>query len=125
MWVRGQRQGRTNCKLLQYLPALRPSVPAGEDRTVAEIAIHTGFGEAVVGHQGFDQRAFLSLASQCSDLLRAPSLSHFMRAIHLTALDISDFLQTRRVGRLIDVSATTATASPNQFDLLERQNGKV
>ena len=42
------------------------------------------------------------------DPMRAPGLSHFARAIHLTAMDISDFLQTRRVGRLIDVSATTA-----------------
>ena len=42
------------------------------------------------------------------DPIRAPGLSHFARAIHLTAMDIADFLQNRRVGRLIDVSATTA-----------------
>ena len=42
------------------------------------------------------------------DPIRAPGLSHFARAIHLAAMDIADFLQTRRVGRLLDVSATTA-----------------
>ena len=42
------------------------------------------------------------------DPIRAPGLSQFARAIHLTAMDIADFLQNRRVGRLIDVSATTA-----------------
>ena len=41
------------------------------------------------------------------DPIWAPGLSHFARAIHLTAMDIADFLQNRRVGRLIDVSATT------------------
>lgn len=43
-----------------------------------------------------------------ADPLRAPGLSHFMRAIHLTAMDIADFLQTQRLGRLVDVSAETA-----------------
>ena len=38
----------------------------------------------------------------------APGMSHFARAIHFAAMDIYDFLQNRRVGRLIDVSATTA-----------------
>ena len=38
----------------------------------------------------------------------APGMSHFARAIHFAAMDIADFLQTRHVGRLIDVSATTA-----------------
>ena len=42
------------------------------------------------------------------DPIRAPGLSQFARAIHLTAMDIADFLQTSRTGRLIDVSATTA-----------------
>ena len=41
------------------------------------------------------------------DPIWAPSLSHFARAIHLTAMDIADFLQDRRIGRLIDVSAGT------------------
>jgi hypothetical protein len=41
------------------------------------------------------------------DPLRAPGLSHFMRALHLAAMDIADFLQTCRVGRLVDVSAET------------------
>ena len=40
------------------------------------------------------------------DPVWAPGLSHFARAIHLTAMDIANFLQTRRVGRLLDVSAT-------------------
>lgn len=38
----------------------------------------------------------------------APGMSHFARATHFAAMDIADFLQTRSVGRLIDVSATTA-----------------
>jgi len=42
------------------------------------------------------------------DPIRAPGLSQFTRAIQLTAGDISDFLQTRRAGRLVDVSATAA-----------------
>ena len=41
------------------------------------------------------------------DPLRAPGLSHFIRAIHLTAADMADFLQTHRLGRLADVSAHT------------------
>lgn len=41
------------------------------------------------------------------DPMRAPGLSHFMRAIHLTAMDVADFLQTRRLGKLVDVSAET------------------
>ena len=35
-------------------------------------------------------------------------MSHFARAIHFAAMDIADFLETRRVGRLLDVSVTTA-----------------
>ena len=42
------------------------------------------------------------------DPIRAPGLSHFARAIHITAMEIADFLQTSRIGGLIDVSATTA-----------------
>ena len=42
------------------------------------------------------------------DPIRAPGLSHFARAIHFAAMDIADFLQTSRAGRLIDLSATTA-----------------
>jgi hypothetical protein len=39
------------------------------------------------------------------DPVRAPGLSHFIRAIHLTAANLADFLQTHRLGRLADVSA--------------------
>lgn len=42
------------------------------------------------------------------DPLLAPGLSQFTRAIHLAAMDLADFLQTRAVGRLVDVSASTA-----------------
>lgn len=45
---------------------------------------------------------------EASDPMVAPGLSQFTRAIHLTAMDISDFLQNRRVGRLLDISANTA-----------------
>jgi hypothetical protein len=40
--------------------------------------------------------------------LLAPGLSQFSRAVHLAALDVSNFLQTRSIGRLVDVSASTA-----------------
>lgn len=40
--------------------------------------------------------------------LLAPGLSQFSRAVHLAAQDVADFLQTRSIGRLIDVSASTA-----------------
>jgi hypothetical protein len=40
--------------------------------------------------------------------LLAPGLGQFSRAVHLAALDVADFLQTRSIGRLIDVSANTA-----------------
>jgi len=40
--------------------------------------------------------------------LLAPGLSQFSRAVHLASLDVSDFLQTRSIGRLVDVSASTA-----------------
>jgi hypothetical protein len=40
--------------------------------------------------------------------LLAPGLSQFSRAVHLAAMDIADFLQTRSIGRLVDVSASTA-----------------
>ena len=40
--------------------------------------------------------------------LLAPGLSHFTRAVHLAALDVATFLQTRTIGRLVDVSANTA-----------------
>ncbi len=42
------------------------------------------------------------------EALLAPGLSQFTRAIHLAAMDLADFLQTRAVGRLVDVSASTA-----------------
>lgn len=38
----------------------------------------------------------------------APGLSHFTQSIQLAASDITEFLQTRTVGRLVDVSAHTA-----------------
>ena len=40
--------------------------------------------------------------------LLAPGLSHFTKAIQLAATDVTEFLQTRTVGRLVDVSAHTA-----------------
>jgi hypothetical protein len=40
--------------------------------------------------------------------LLAPGLSHFTRALQLAATDVTEFLQTRTVGRLVDVSAHTA-----------------
>ncbi len=40
--------------------------------------------------------------------LLAPGLSHFTRSIQLAASDVTEFLQTRTVGRLVDVSAHTA-----------------
>ncbi len=46
--------------------------------------------------------------------LLAPGLSHFTRAVHLGALDIADFLQTRTIGRLVDVSANTAIKAINK-----------
>jgi hypothetical protein len=40
--------------------------------------------------------------------LLGPGLSQFSMAVHLAALDLASFLQTRSIGRLIDVSANTA-----------------
>lgn len=40
--------------------------------------------------------------------LLGPGLSQFSRAVHLTAMDIADFLEKRSIGRLVDVSASTA-----------------
>ncbi|MBK8090441.1 MAG: hypothetical protein IPK32_00175 [Verrucomicrobiaceae bacterium] len=40
--------------------------------------------------------------------LLAPGLSQFSRAVHLASMDIADFLQTRSIGKLVDVSASTA-----------------
>jgi hypothetical protein len=40
--------------------------------------------------------------------LLAPGLSHFTRAIQLASTDLTEFLQTRTIGRLVDVSAHTA-----------------
>lgn len=42
------------------------------------------------------------------DPLLAPGLSEFSRAVQLTAHDVSSFLETRSIGRLVDVSASTA-----------------
>ncbi len=42
------------------------------------------------------------------DPMLAPGLGQFSRAVHLAALDVADFLQTRSIGRLVDVSASTA-----------------
>jgi len=46
--------------------------------------------------------------------LLAPGLSQFTRAVHLTALDVANFLQTRTIGRLVDVSANTAIHAINK-----------
>lgn len=46
--------------------------------------------------------------------LLAPGLSHFTRAVHLAALDVATFLQTRTIGRLVDVSANTALKAYNK-----------
>jgi hypothetical protein len=43
--------------------------------------------------------------------LRAPNLSHCIRAVHLAMADLADFLQTHRAGKLIDVSVNTAWKS--------------
>ncbi len=40
--------------------------------------------------------------------LLAPGLSHFTQAIQLAASDVTDFLQTRTIGKLVNVSAHTA-----------------
>jgi hypothetical protein len=40
--------------------------------------------------------------------LLSPGLSQFTCAVHLAALDLSNFLQQRSIGRLVDVSAHTA-----------------
>lgn len=40
--------------------------------------------------------------------LLAPGLSHFTRSIQLASSDVTEFLQTRTVGRLVDVSAHKA-----------------
>ena len=40
--------------------------------------------------------------------LLSPGLSQFSRAVHLAAMDVTDFLQNRSIGRLVDVSASTA-----------------
>lgn len=42
------------------------------------------------------------------NVLLAPGLSQFSRAVHLASMDVADFLQTRSIGRLVDVSASTA-----------------
>lgn len=46
--------------------------------------------------------------------LLAPGLSQFTRAVHLAALDVATFLQTRSIGRLVDVSASTAVEAWNK-----------
>ena len=68
----------------EWLPPLVDEVP----RLVREIAL--------IYHPG-KQNALL-----------APGLSQFSRAVHLTSMDVADFLQTRSIGRLVDVSASTA-----------------
>lgn len=40
--------------------------------------------------------------------LLGPGLSHFTKAIQLAATDVTEFLQSRTVGKLVDVSAHTA-----------------
>lgn len=46
--------------------------------------------------------------------LLAPGLSQFTRAVHLAAEDLANFLQTRSIGRLVDVSASTALDAWNK-----------
>jgi hypothetical protein len=46
--------------------------------------------------------------------LLSPGLSQFTRAVHLAAMDVADFLQTRTIGRLVDVSANTALKAINK-----------
>ena len=46
--------------------------------------------------------------------LLSPGLSQFTRAVHLTALDVANFLQNRSIGRLVDVSANTAVDAWNK-----------
>src|SRR5215467_16206023 len=41
---------------------------------VAQVAIHTGFGEGVITHQGFNERTFSALVLECGDLLRGQAL---------------------------------------------------
>ena len=42
------------------------------------------------------------------DPIKAPKIGEFTRAVELTATDIADFLQNRRIGRLVDFSAGRA-----------------
>jgi len=46
--------------------------------------------------------------------LLSPGLSQFTCAVHLAALDLANFLQTRSIGRLVDVSANTALDAWNK-----------
>ncbi len=46
--------------------------------------------------------------------LLSPGLSQFTCAVHLAALDLANFLQTRSIGRLVDVSASTALDAWNK-----------
>ncbi len=54
--------------------------------------------------------------------LLSPGLSHFTRAVHLAAEDIANFLQTRTVGRLVDVSANTAIDAWNKGKQMMQSN---
>lgn len=49
----------------------------------------------------------------------APDTSHFARAIHFAAMDIANFLQDRRIGRLIDVSAGNVRKIAQAYQWLE------
>lgn len=46
-----------------------------------------------------------------SDPVKAPKLGEFSRAVELAATDIANFLQDRRIGRLVDLSAGSAFRS--------------
>ena len=46
--------------------------------------------------------------ADAADPQRAAAMDQFTRAVQLTANDVGDSLQTKRVGRLVDVSADTA-----------------
>lgn len=54
--------------------------------------------------------------------LLAPGLSQFTRAVHLAAMDITDFLHNRAIGRLVDVSANTAYKAWEQANRLAKHD---
>ena len=58
--------------------------------------------------------------------LLAPGLSHFTKAIELAANDVTEFLQTKTIGRLADVSAHTALKTWEMGrDVMETNTARV